>query len=323
MKKFGIFITAFLLISVFGCSRTKVSNENGYEKKRIVVGHGQTYTQIIMQTIRAKDLLIPYLPNDVTVEWSNLINVADIRDAAVSGRIDIFVLSASAAITAIENGLPVRIISNQGPGYAKMFSSKSQIKNVSDLTKNSRISVSSKGSTPHLMFSLHCMDLLNNAMIYDNGLVPVPDADAVALIQTSQDYDAYILSFPACYKIPDYVDYHLVTDLTPTSLKYNVGTYILTTDDFENNNPVIIEAFRKACEQAVYLLNNDTYETAVLLKEFYGLEPSLVADVIRQCPPKLEMSGYDVIADLMFKMGILSKPPKKFSELPNYNDIPK
>ena len=323
MKKvISLIIIIFILLNFFACSK-KDNASNGYVKKKVVISYGATYTQIVNQTIMLKDLLSPLLPDDVSVEWSNLVNTQDIRDAATAGKMDIFTLSASGAISAIENGLPFHIISNQVAGYAKILTTKDYIVNISDLTSDSKVTVSSKGSTPHLIFSLYCLDVLHNATIYDNALVPVPDADAIGLIQTSHDYDAYILSFPACYKIPDYVNYHVVDDITPTSLKYNVGTYILTTEEFEENNPVIIEAFKKASAQAVDLLNNDTYEIAVLLSDFYDVQPELLAETIHQCPPKLEISGYDDIANLMLEMGILTKPAKKFSELSNYKEIPK
>jgi ABC-type nitrate/sulfonate/bicarbonate transport system substrate-binding protein len=308
LSVFIVFLSALL-----GCSKGKI----------IRINTSNNYTNVVLQTIKIKDLLVSLLPDDVTVEWSNMQVGTDYRDAAIAGRLDIFALSAAEAITTIENDFPLIILTNQVVGYVEIYSTKNEINNLSDLTSNSKITVSGKITTPHFIFALRCKEIFNDALIFDNNLVSVPNADTIGLMQTSKDYDAFILSFPTCYKIPNNVNYHRIDDLTNTAVRYNAGNYIFTTEEFKHNNPVLIKAFLKACEQAIDLLLNNTDEMAILLSELYEVEPELIANVIRKCPPKLEMSGYDNMANLMFEMGILSKPPKKFSELPNYSDIPK
>ena len=318
-----LLFAVLLLMTLFGCSQNRVKNENGFVKKVININVDNNYTAVILQIIKIKDLLAPLLPDDVIVEWSALQSGLNMRDAMVAGSVDIAAPASSFVIPAIENGLPLRIISNGTSGNARLISTKEHINSVSDLTANSRITVSSIGSIPHMQFVLHCRDILGNASIFNNGLVSVPNVDAIALMQTSRDYDAFILSFPSYSLLPLGFDYHIIGDLTQTAVKYNIGSYITTTDEFGRNNPVLLKAFKTASERAVDLLLNKTDEMAILLADFYDVDAVLIADVIRECPPKLEISGYDDISALMLELGILSKPPKKFSELPNYDEIPK
>jgi ABC-type nitrate/sulfonate/bicarbonate transport system substrate-binding protein len=324
MKEKSICLIAILIMLViFGCSKHTTGNENGYVKKNITINCGAASTVIVIQTIMVKNLLPHLLPDDVEITWSFLTSSVDQRDSLIAGRIDLMSLSAPIAISAIENGLPVRILGNQVATYAKVFSTKDNIKSMSDLTVNSRITVNNIGATQHFAFALLCKDLYKNGGIFSNGIVPILDEDSLGLIQTSKDYDAYILGFPFLLKIPEEVNYHVVEDLTPTAIKYGAGTYFVTSDDFAKNNPIIVDAFLKACRQAVGLLINNTEEMAESLAEFYGVDPNDVVQLIQQRPPKIELSelGYDAIAELMLEMGMLDSPPKKFSALPNYDDI--
>jgi len=318
------FLLVLVLLIISGCSPKNNPNDSqGYTKQVININASNNYTNIVLQTIKIKDLLTPLLPGNIVVEWSNMQVGTDYRDAAVAGHLDFLALSAAEAITAVENGLPLLLLSNQVVGYVEIYSTKDTIRSLSDLSETSKITVSGKSTTPHFVFALRCKELFDDAMIFDDCLVSVPNADVIGLMQTSNDYDAFIMSFPTCYKIPDDVNYHRIDDFAQIALNYNAGNYTFTTESFARDNPLFIEAFRKACEQAVELLTNEVDEMAVLLADLYGVDADTTAEVIRQCPPNLKMSGYDDIANLMYEMGILSKPPKKFSEFPNYNDIPK
>jgi len=326
MNKIIILIAAtFLTLILPSCSRSNTNINNGYTKKTIVINNASNYTNIITQVIMNKDLLNPFLPNDVSIRWTSLETGLDIREALVAGRVDIGVVGTMHTITGIENGLPIRIISNQGAGFLQVISKNRNINSIFDLNQNSKITITSMGSYTHLAFSLRSKELFNNSMLFNDNFVTVPNSIVLGLIQSSSDYDAFILSFPTCYLIPDNVQYHIIDDLTQTTMKYDLGTYLVTSESFYRDNPVIINAFRKASEHAIELITNNRIIIAELLSEIYEVRSDIIADVIRQCPPKLEISesGYNNIAELMHEMKFLSRPPKKFSQLPNYIDIPK
>jgi hypothetical protein len=47
--------------------------------------------------------------------------------------------------------------------------------------------------------------------------------------------------------------------------------------------------------------------------------------MLRKYPPQFTISesSHNKLADLCYTLGMLPNPPKKFSELPNYESIPK
>jgi ABC-type nitrate/sulfonate/bicarbonate transport system substrate-binding protein len=323
MKRVASAVAAVvLLLSLVSCAKGDVGGE-GYSTNVVRINVPGAYTAIVFQTIKLVDLLTPLLPEGVSVEWSNMQLGTDSRDAALAGRLDIFSLSISEAILSSAAGHPFVLLSNQSVGYVQIFSTKEHIRGIEDLTPSSRIAVSGKTTVSHFVFALHCKEVFGDPLRFDNNLVAVPAADAIGLMQTSQDYDAFIFSFPHCHMIPGDVEYHSIADLSATALKYSVGSYIYTTESFMRDNPVIVDAFREACRQAVELLTGDTDNMAVRLSGLYGVGASDIAEVLRRCPPSLEMFGYDEMADIMLEIGFLSQPAKRFADLPHYDEIPK
>ena len=58
---------------------------------------------------------------------------------------------------------------------------------------------------------------------------------------------------------------------------------------------------------------------------YYGIDEIHLVNAFKNYPIKLEIkeNGYDSTASLLYQMEILSKLAPKFSELPNYDIIPK
>ena len=323
MKKTFIFLVVVSLLLFFsGCTQNKQNNDKGYAQKTLTINCGKAYNPIL-QVIKFMDLLPPLLPDDVSVEWTALATGDASRDAMVAGYLDIAGISIAFSISAIENGLPLQIISGSAVVPVYVVSTKDNIRKLSDLNSNSKITIPGKGTFQHFAFASKCKELFNNSMLFDSQLVPIPSADVIGFMQTSNDYDAFVIAFPEISRIPNDMKYYMVEDLEQFCMEKGLSLYIVAAEKFVHNNPVLVMAFRKACEQAVDLLLNNTDEMAALLSDWYEVDADAIANCIRQCPPRLELSGYDDVAMLMYEMGMLSKPPRKFIELSNYNDIPK
>jgi hypothetical protein len=73
-------------------------------------------------------------------------------------------------------------------------------------------------------------------------------------------------------------------------------------------------------------MNEKPGEAAVILSDFLGdISAEDIEEQIKSGPPRVEVSenAYNKAADIMYNMGWLSNKPRQFSELPNYNRIPK
>ena len=273
--------------------------------------------------IRLKGMIEQYLPDGVVVEWTSIVSSSDVRDAIAAGRIDIGNAAAPTFISAYENNLPIRLISAASRTPTKLYSNNPVINSFQDLTNSSRIAISTKGNLQHLAFLIRSDELFENAIVFDNTLVPISAPNALASIRTGTDLDAALFIFPDIIVANEIEGIRIIEDLTSIVIDYNISSYFLANDEFAKNNPTIIEAFEKAAADAVEFMTTNPAEAARVLAEFYEIEARHVEEALIAAPPRLEVYGYDRIANVMYEARLLDKRPTLFRDLPNYDDIPK
>jgi len=289
------------------------------------INTSDTIASCIQQTIQINDLLDKYLPDDVIVEWVSISASPDIRDALISDRINIGSFSIASFIASIENGMPLVAISGTLPQTNEFVTTRSDINCFNDINEHHSIVMLSRGSSAELAFSMRCKEIFGSATVFSQNIVVIPNAEMVATIQGNNEYDLYAPAFPYLQTVIELNGIKVIEGLTDTAIKYGIGSILVTTEAFYKNNPEYRDAFRKASEDAVKYLNENTEEASQKLADLYGEEvkPEDVIAVLKKCQPDLRISGYDEVADLLFEMGILSKTANKFEALPYYSDIPK
>jgi ABC-type nitrate/sulfonate/bicarbonate transport system substrate-binding protein len=277
-----------------------------------------SYNHVLSNIIKEKKLLSPYLPDGVTVEWSTINTTPELRDALVSGNVDITVLSSFAVITAIENNLPILILSGHVVNSCSIFSKNPNIKGIVDLMQANGIYVNSLTGSPALAALAMSWDEFNDTQILSKKFIAQSNELSLATFEFSDDIDCFAAGFPSAVRIMQMQGVHQVVDLTPYAQKYDLGNYYVANERFYKNNPQIIEAFRKALNDALSFVLNHPEEAAELLEYIFEIDKDITAEEIKKAPPSLEILGYDNVAGLLYEAGILSKPPMKFADVLNY-----
>jgi len=323
MRKFGsrkgsvlFFVGIIACVYFTGCVRRNAGNV-------VRLNDSGSFLGSVATTIRLKGLIEPHLPEGVSVEWTNIVSSSDVRDAIAAGRIDIGNAAAPAFITAFENNLPIRLISAAARTPTKLFSNNPAINSFEDLTSSSRVAISTRGNLQHLAFLIKSEELFGNAVIIDSTLVSISAPNALASIRTGTDLDAALFIFPEIIAANEIEGVRVIADLTSIVIDYNISSYFLANERFAENNPAIMEAFMIAAAEAVYFMTNNPVEAARILAEFYGIEARHVEEALIVAPPRLEVYGYDRIANVMYEAGLLDRRPTLFRDLPNFDEIPR
>lgn len=285
------------------------------------------YTGAIPQLFLSTEILSGKLPDNYIIEPVNINSSVDVRDALVSGKIDIGIVSGSVAISALENEMPIVILGNSVFQSAKVYSGNPNIRSVEDITKSDKLATISIGNIYHLAFMIACKEKYGDAGLYNDNLIVMDYADMFASFSAqSSELSGAIMNFPNTIRADKNESLFPILDLTPIIKEYEIGMYIVTSKDFYNDNAELIETFYKAFVEAIDFMNENPGEAALILSEFYdGIDASDVEAQIKSAPPKLEISesAYDKVAGLMYEVGMIPNPPKKFANLPNYDRIPK
>jgi len=267
-----------------------------------------SYNHVLSNIIKEKNLLSSYLPDGVAIEWSTINTTPELRDALVSGDVDITVLSSFAVITAIENNLPILILSGHVVNSCSIFSKNPNIKEIVDLMQANGIYVNSLTGSPALATIAMSWDEFDDAQVLSKKFIAQSNELSLAAFEYSDDIDCFAAGFPSAVRIMQMQGVHQVVDLTPYAKKYDLGNYYVANEKFYNNNPQLIEAFRKALNDALYFVLNHPEEAAEILEHIFEIDRDITVGEIKKAPPSLEILGYDNVASLLYEAGILSKP---------------
>lgn len=311
----AILLMAIGCISMVGCGQN--------EGRKIRVAQTGVYVSATAQIMKEKGFLEKYLPEDVEVEWSQISTGPDLRDAIVSGQIDVADFSLMTYIVAYENGLPLTILSYSGSTPINVYSNSNEIDEISKFSTTDKISITNKSTNLHIAFLAYCKEQVGDAMRFDNCLSPIPAADAIASLKTSNDYTGAIFSFPMMIKAEENEKLQLIAEMTEVIQEYSIGDVFVMHSDYLQENPDIAEAFLKAQDETLKFIKENPEETAEILSNLYGVEKEKILDVLEIMPPRKEVVGYDKQAMLMYEAGILQNEPTKFEDIPNYENIPR
>lgn len=111
-----ILILAVLIIAILASVVIQNQSENqeteSAKERTVVINYNpDNYASAVFQIAKEKNLFEKYLPENVKVEWTTLTSASDIRDSMVSGDIDIGTPGIMAYMTAIDNDMPLTLMS--------------------------------------------------------------------------------------------------------------------------------------------------------------------------------------------------------------------
>lgn len=302
-----------LAIGLVGCGSKK-------ENTVIRISISKSYGTATSNIMKEYGLLDEYLPDGYSVEWVTMTSASDMRDALVAGDIDMVCTSLSTFIMGYENGLPLRLVSFAGGVPIGLYGNDSAISSLSDFSGEDRIAAKSKGNNGHIAFLIACQEELGDALALDNQIVTIQESEALALLQSTNDYQASIFSFPMTIKAQDaglceIVNFNKIIEY------YGIGSTYFTRTSFYENEPEVVEAIKLAQAKALKMIQEDPEGVAKTLAPVFELDENYILEAFTEMPPRTGYTGYDKLAELMFDIGLIENEPQKFSDLPNYEDI--
>lgn len=302
-----------LAIGLSGCGSAK-------EDKVIRISISKSYGAATSNIMKEYGLLEEYLPDRYSVEWVTMTSASDMRDALVGGDIDMVCTSLSTFIMGYENGLPLRLVSFAGGVPIGLYGNDSAISSLFDFSGEDRIAAKSKGNNGHIAFLIACQEELGDALALDNQIVTIQESEALALLQSTNDYQASIFSFPMTIKARD-AGLCEIINFNEIIEYYGIGSTYFTRTSFYENEPEVVETIKLAQAKALKMIQEDPEGVAKTLAPVFELDENYILEAFTEMPPRTGYIGYDKLAKLMFDIGLIENEPQKFSDLPNYEDI--
>ncbi len=225
-------------------------------------------------------------------------------------------------MTAIDNDMPLTLMSFYGYATVKAYTNQDNINSLADFQEGDQISISGLASNPQAAYLAALKEEGLDVQKYNAMLVKIPNTEAISMLETNNQIKGSILSFSANLKAEELDNVHMVRDFTDVIQKYSIGTALIANTDFYNENPDICEAIRKVQNEVIANWERDMDKNAQLLADQYDCDVEDVIDLMKTQPPTDKLTGYNDLAQLLYEVDMLSKP-LKLEDLPNYDSIPR
>lgn len=327
MKKTTIVTLIFALILivggvvVFAITRTSDSGQSTPKHRTLTINYAGSYSNAMMLLIKEKKFLEKYLPENTELKWTNIAASTEMRDGIVSGSIDIAGLSLPSYLSAVENGIPMNIISYAGNTPIKMYSNKDGINSLADVKPSDKIALVGLNTILHVAFLIDADKQFGDSGQFNNSFVVMPHADGLAALVNGNEVSAYITTFPTTIKAEATPAVRTIHDFTDTVNEYGVGSVNVVLKKFHKENPDLVDAFLKAQKDAVKYADENIDSTAELMATSWKIDSAEVKSVLESMPMTMDIKGYDTLANFLYKSNFLNKQPLDFNQLENYNEL--
>ncbi|MDO4747405.1 MAG: ABC transporter substrate-binding protein [Candidatus Saccharibacteria bacterium] len=318
INSFKPFVAVLLVLAIVAVGAFFIFNKHNNKRKLTAI---YEYSQAcsVISLVKENHLLEKYLPDDVTVEWTMMDSGSDRRDAIATDRAQIGVIENLKVITSLENDYPLRILANGPASYRGIYTANSDINSAADL-KDKKIAYQGTGAGLTLK-----KDLAENYHINltDNQLLSLNEQQLIDLITQNQVDAAVMTRVMASKALQIRPEIKMIHSLTEETAKIGATYWFIGSVSYFDQNPDLLEPVMKAYTEAIETINNDPKAVAEQLAPLFEVDAEIIEQEFLDFAPIVEVYGYDEIAEMLYENGELEKTPKKFSEIPYYESIPK
>jgi len=319
MKKYTVILLVIALLGTFvlgGCGAnnpSKTTNKGG-SKITIALQFGLAYAPV--QIMKEKNLLEKYLPG-VEISWKQLGTGPAIRDAMVTGQVDVGFMGISPFLIGWDKGAEWKIATAAGSQPLALVTYKDNIKKVSDFSSTDRIATPAVASIQQMLLSMTAEKELGNPRALDNLMVSITHPDAVTSLLGKKDVTAHFSSPPYIFQELADQDVHQVLNGEEAFGGEFTFIFGVATNKFHDTNPPAYAAFVAAFNEAISFINNNPQEAAKILAPVNQLSEaetykSLTWNGTNYCSTP---SGIIGLAEFMKTSGYISKVPSNLSEI--------
>lgn len=314
-----VVITCLLLMAILsmsGCGKS--------EKRTLRIGYPNVYSAASLVIAKEEKMLEKNLPKDVEVSYQEIKTGPDIRDSIISNNIDMGGgVALMTYIMSRDSDIPLALVNNVGATPIYLYSNNKSIKSIEDFSENSKIAITNRATILHTALLSYSLEKTNNATKFDHCLTPIPAADALASLASGSDFDGAVFSFPNKIKADELDDLTMIADMSDMVPKYGNSAVAIVTEDYANKNKDILDGYKKAMNEAVAYISNNSEKAVKILSDDFGVEGKYIEETLKKMPPSSKIMNYDKLAQLLYDAKILQNKPEKFVDLPNYENIEK
>jgi ABC-type nitrate/sulfonate/bicarbonate transport systems, periplasmic components len=265
-----IVVIVFILILV-GCRELMFSNETEKRETLIIADQfGLAYApiEIMKQKGFLENALLENGLDDIEIKWQKFGNTVAIREAMLSGSLDIGFVGIPPFMLALDNGMPWRIMTGLSESNVSLITKDFEIENFSDLTDKNRIILPQPGSIQHILLMMAAEKVFDDAHKFDDQLIALSHPDGVIAYTAGDDLQLHFTTPPFIQEDLKAAGSHEILngrDAFGEDFTFIVGV----CQESLYSDTLIYQSFMIALEEAISYINESPEEAYFILSENY------------------------------------------------------
>jgi NitT/TauT family transport system substrate-binding protein len=310
-----ILFSILLVILLSGCGGNNGKNNGQKIPQTLVIADQFGLAYAPVEILKATGILAEELAKQglegTAVEFRKFGNTAAIREAMVSGDLDIGFVAIPPFLIGRDNGMDWRIISGVSESPMALVTKDPKLTSVKQLTSEHRILLPQPGSVQHILLSMTAEQSLNNVTAFDDQLIAMshPDAMTAMLSVSGPETQLHFTSPPYLEQELAQENFRVLVDAE--TIMGGPFTFIIgICPQRVYDSPHLYSSFEAALARAIAFMNTHPEEALAILSAAYDyseadLELYLSNEQLRF---DSEVRGLDIFYEFMLRTGQIKKP---------------
>lgn len=300
-------LLVLLIITVVMITSCSVKQEKSKKNSLIISDQfGLAYAPI--EIMKAKDFLRQELDGvgayEIDIEWKRMGNTTSMREAMISGDLDIGFVGIPPFLIGRDKGMDWKIITGISESPAALITTDSTLNGIEDITEDHRIIVPQPGSIQHILLAMYAEKMLGNAKAFDQQLLTLSHPDGLVAMSTGDSKQLHFTTPPFLQKELEIEGAKVLLD-GDTSFGQSFTFIVGICPQRVFDNKVVYEAFERALEQSVTFMSVNPEETLNILAVAYEYPKEELEKYLSNEQMKFttEINGVDIFIDFMHRNG--------------------
>lgn len=300
--KLLLVLMVIIAIIITSCSLKQSKTEN--ESIIIADQFGLAYAPI--EIMKSKGFLRQELDkvgaHEISIEWKRMGNTTSMREAMISGNLDIGFVGIPPFLIGRDKGMDWKIISGISESPAALITTDSDLNSIRDITEEHRIIVPQPGSIQHILLAMYSERILGNAKKFDQQLLTLPHPDGLVAMSIGDTKQLHFTTPPFLQKEMEIEGAKILVD-GETSFGEPFTFIVGICPQRVFNNQVIYEAFERALERSVVFMTVNPEETLNILTDVYEYPQEELQEYLSNDQMKFttEINGVDNFVEFMLR----------------------
>ena len=306
-----------LSVLLTGCQVEKATDPSGETKsenqpKEIILAEQFGIAYAPLQIMKAQGFLEKELVqaglDQTEVKWKQLGNTTAIREAMLSGDLDVGFVGIPPFLLGLDNGMDWKIMCGLSESRVSLMTKDPKVEKLKDLKSSHKIILPQPGSIQHILLQMAAEKVLGDANAFDQQLLALAHPDGVTTFTAGDEQQLH-------FTTPPYIQKELQVPGAREILEGKAAfggdfTFIvgICPERFAENE-VLYQALLNAIEKSILYMNEYPEETILVLSEAYEYSPEELKEYLKieQMKFSQEVKGVQQFVEFMFENGDLKK----------------